>query len=83
MRHIFGGWNGAIGFDEAEERQKRSAAAEKIAVEAGRLARVATANNLPMIAYLIEMAVIEAWREASEPGTGDRSGDGANPPSEE
>jgi hypothetical protein len=68
--------------ESAEEREKRSAAAEKIAVEASRLARMATANNLPMIAYLIEMAVIEAWREASEPASGGR-GDGANPPSEE
>jgi len=66
---------GPSGSTEAEERQKRSAAAEKIAVEASRLARMATANNLPMIAYLIEMAVIEAWREASETAGGNDGGD--------
>ena len=71
---------GATGSVDAE-REKRSAAAEKIAVEASRLARMATANNLPMIAYLIEMAVIEAWREASEPASGGGRGDGADPPS--
>jgi hypothetical protein len=63
---------------EAEERRKRSAAAEHIAVEASRLARMANAHGLSMLAYLIEMAVLEAWREASEPGSGDGRARGGN-----
>jgi hypothetical protein len=47
--------------------QKRTAAAEYIAVEASRLARMANANEFSLLAYLIDMAVLEAWREASEP----------------
>lgn len=42
------------------------AAAEHIAVQASHLARLASANHLPLLAYLIDMAVLEAWREASE-----------------
>jgi hypothetical protein len=37
---------------------------------------MARANNLLMLAYLIEMAVLEAWREASETISGDGRGDG-------
>jgi hypothetical protein len=48
----------------------RSASAEYIAIEASRLARMATANEFPLLAYLIEMAVLEAWREANEPERG-------------
>ena len=43
------------------------AAAEYIAVEMSRLARMASANEFPLLPYLIDMAVLEAWREASEP----------------
>jgi hypothetical protein len=44
-----------------------TAAAEYIAVSASRLARAASANDFPLLAYLLDMAVLEAWREASEP----------------
>jgi hypothetical protein len=44
----------------------RAAAAEHIALDASRLARIANANNFPLLAYLIDMVVLEAWREASE-----------------
>ncbi len=44
----------------------RTEAAERIAIDASRLARMAKANDFPLIAYLIEMAVLEAWREAGE-----------------
>ena len=63
---------------EAEARRKRATTAEQIAVEASRLSRMATANNLPMLAYLIEMAVLEAWREASETVSGNGGGDRAD-----
>ena len=46
---------------------EKAAAAEYIAVEMSRLARMASANDFPLLPYLIEMAVLEAWREASEP----------------
>ena len=45
----------------------RLAAAEYIAVSASRLARTASVNEFPLLAYLLDMAVLEAWREASEP----------------
>ena len=51
-------------------RRARAAAAEYIAVEASRLARIANANEFPLLAYLIDMVVLEAWREASEAGAG-------------
>ena len=44
----------------------RAAVAEYIAVEMSRLARLADANRFGLLAYLIDMAVLEAWREASE-----------------
>jgi hypothetical protein len=46
----------------------RAAAAEHIAVEASRLVRIAKANEFSLLAYLIDMAVLEAWREAGEAG---------------
>ena len=52
--------------DEASEFSSRAAAAEHIAVEASRLAKLASRNDFPLLAYLIDMAVLEAWREASE-----------------
>ena len=45
---------------------KRAAAAEYLALEMSRLARMASANEFPLLPYLIDMAVLEAWREASE-----------------
>ena len=49
------------------------AAAEYIAVELSRLMRIANANRFSLLAYLIDMAVLEAWREASEPNGGRRA----------
>ena len=43
-------------------------AAEYIALELSRLMRMASANGFTLLPYLIDMAVLEAWREASEPG---------------
>jgi len=51
----------------------RAEVAEKIAIEASRLARIANANEFPMLAYLIEMVVLEAWREASGPDEFDQA----------
>lgn len=45
-----------------------AATAEHIALEASRLARLAKLNDFSLLAYLIDMAVLEAWREASEAG---------------
>lgn len=47
-------------------RHDASAAAEHIAFQASNLARLASENGFPMLAYLIDMAVLEAWREACE-----------------
>lgn len=65
-------------FDDSGN-QKRAAAAERMAVEASRLARQATAQGFPLLAYLFDMAVLEAWREASEPG-GEGTAPIADPP---
>ena len=48
------------------DTQTRSETAETIALEATRLARIATANDFPFLAQLIDMVVAEAWREATE-----------------
>jgi hypothetical protein len=48
------------------ESPSREAAAEYIALEASRLARIANAREFPLLAYLIDMVVLEAWREANE-----------------
>ena len=48
------------------ESPRREAAAEYIALEASRLARIADARQFPLLAYLIDMVVLEAWREANE-----------------
>ncbi|WP_177176687.1 hypothetical protein [Faunimonas pinastri] len=40
-------------------------AAEHIAVTAAQLSRMARAQHLPLVSYLAEMVVLEAWREAS------------------
>jgi hypothetical protein len=50
--------------------QTKAEAAEYIAIEASRLARLANANEFPLLAYLIDMVVLEAWREASESDAG-------------
>ena len=73
-----------VGAPSKEKRgaRKKSAAAEYIAIEASRLARMAGANNLSLLAYLIDMAVLEAWREASEGDAGaaaSRSGGAETP----
>ena len=47
----------------------RASVAESIAVEASRLARMAKLNDFQLLAYLIDMAVLEAWREAGEGGS--------------
>ena len=48
------------------ESPSREASAEYIALEASRLARIANAREFPLLAYLIDMVVLEAWREANE-----------------
>lgn len=45
---------------------KKSVAAEYLAIELSRVARMASANDFALLAYLIDMAVLEAWREANE-----------------
>ena len=54
-----------IRFKETES-PTRAEAAEHIAIEASRLAGIANAKQFPLLAYLIDMVVLEAWREASE-----------------
>jgi hypothetical protein len=49
--------------------QIKADAAEHIAVEASRLARIANTNEFGLLAHLIEMVVLEAWREATESET--------------
>ena len=56
-----------------DERSTREAIAEYIAVEASRLARMANGTKLELLAHLIDVAVLEAWREATEP-RGNHSG---------
>jgi hypothetical protein len=62
---------------EKPQPPTRAAVAEHIAVEASSLARVAKLNDFTLLAYLIDMAVLEAWREAGEgapgPATPDES----------
>ena len=60
------------GPDPAQPATK-AAAAECIAIQASRLARIASAHELGLLAYLIDMAVLEAWREANDPKNGRRS----------
>jgi hypothetical protein len=52
--------------DDPPDRSKVEAA-EYIALELSRLMRMASANGFALLPYLIDMAVLEAWREASEP----------------
>jgi hypothetical protein len=54
--------------NESAQNPTETTVAEYVAVEASRLARMASANEFGLLAYLIDMAVLEAWREASEPG---------------
>ena len=53
--------------EAAEFATHKAATAEYIAMEMSRLARMASANKFLLLPYLIDMAVLEAWREASEP----------------
>ncbi|MBA3516854.1 MAG: hypothetical protein H0T75_04255 [Rhizobiales bacterium] len=55
------------GSNNSHSEAKGTIAAEYIAIEMSRLARMACANGFPLLAYLIDMAVLEAWREANEP----------------
>jgi hypothetical protein len=48
------------------ESNSREAAAEYIALEASRLARIANSRQFPLLSYLIDMVVLEAWREAND-----------------
>jgi hypothetical protein len=52
--------------DDPPDRSKIEAA-EYIALELSRLMRMASAHGFTLLPYLIDMAVLEAWREASEP----------------
>ncbi len=57
----------------------RAKAAEHIALEASRLARIAGANDFGLLAYLIDMVVLEAWREATEGDAGPKARMGQGP----
>jgi hypothetical protein len=56
-------------FDSGAVDESRAKAAERIAVEASQLARVANTNGFGLLSHLIDMVVLEAWREATEPGS--------------
>ncbi len=58
----------ALILSREDDFASRIAAAEHIALEGSRLAGVAAAHRFPLLAYLIDMVVLEAWREVSEPG---------------
>ena len=58
--------SGSVVAERAE--QSRAEAAERIAVEASQLARVANMNGFGLLSHLIDMVVLEAWREATESG---------------
>ena len=47
-------------------RPTREEAAERIAVTAAELSRLASAHRMPFLATLCEMATLEAWPAASE-----------------
>ena len=51
----------------SSNQRSRTEAAEYIALELGRLMRMASAHRFTLLPYLIDMAVLEAWREATEP----------------
>jgi hypothetical protein len=51
--------------DDLSDVAPKAAVAEHIAIEASRLARMASAHELRLLAYLIDMVVLEAWREAN------------------
>ena len=57
----------ALRTSEPSKQTSRTEAAEYIALELGRLMRMASAHGFTMLPYLIDMAVLEAWREATEP----------------
>ena len=58
----------ASGHDSGDPPDRtKVGAAEYIALELSRLMRMASANGFTLLPYLIDMAVLEAWREASEP----------------
>ena len=59
----------------------RTATAEYLASQASRLARLASANDLPLLAYLFDMAVLEAWHQASGEAEADVSGEAGDGPS--
>lgn len=61
-----------------ESPPDKTAAAEYIAIEASRLARLANANEFALLAYLIDMAVLEAWREASNESASPAHGNGGD-----
>jgi hypothetical protein len=65
--------------DPGSDVLTKAAAAETIAVEASRLMRMASAHDLPMLAYLLDMVVLEAWTHASEPDGGPQPGGEAAP----
>ena len=48
------------------QTQTKAAAAEHIAVESSRLVRLANEHGFGLLAHLIDMVVLEAWREATE-----------------
>ena len=65
---------------ESLKQRSRTEAAEYIALELGRLMRMASAHGFTLLPYLIDMAVLEAWREATEPngdGVANRDPDAA------
>jgi hypothetical protein len=49
-----------------KEMSAQTAAAEQMAIEASRLARVAAAHEFTLLTYLFDMAALEAWRQATE-----------------
>jgi hypothetical protein len=55
-------------YTKISQASTRASMAEHIAVEASSLARIAKQNDFTLLAYLIDMAVLEAWREAGEAG---------------
>lgn len=53
----------------------RQEVAERIAVEASQLRRLADEAELPFLSYLIEMVVLEAWSEATGENAASQTGE--------
>ena len=62
------------GGEDGGRTEARIAAAEYLVITASRLSRMAAANGFPLLAHLLDQAVLEAWEVASKSNRRLRSG---------